>query len=364
MTSPTVTSPTMNTRTDALHEALDRLGGYDYIDGVGFACHGTMGAEALSSLGHDDLVPSWVDAYTARNAPIPAPPRTDRIDPADERSWRPALGDLSRVSDWAVMFREALWNEPWPAVVGRWAPRLLPGYGGGLTHGLLRVAHAVRAMPGGHTASSLLLDELAKGLAAWAASYTVLPGTPVLDGDLGPDEAIARLPRPREAWSPIEAGTFSRLNEVAGYPAAVAALGPPADVHEGLSELTAAFCRTMLAYPDALPQGLVHAVTPIAAARSLVPCLPAASVDALYTRAWQVGAAIVVGFTPPPRRDRPTRVPDRAPLRPDELIARAVEHRDTHVVKFTEACAREHALRPDPVYLYAAQHLIERTPPW
>ncbi|CAM5570622.1 Questin oxidase family protein OS=Streptomyces rimosus subsp. rimosus (strain ATCC / DSM 40260/ JCM 4667 / NRRL 2234) OX=1265868 GN=SRIM_018045 PE=4 SV=1 [Streptomyces rimosus subsp. rimosus] len=32
----------------------------------------------------------------------------------------------------------------------------------------------------------------------------------------------------------------------------------------------------------------------------------------------------------------------------DELGARAVEHGDEHVLKFTEACRREYALRPDP----------------
>jgi hypothetical protein len=49
---------------------------------------------------------------------------------------------------------------------------------------------------------------------------------------------------------------------------------------------------------------------------------------------------------------------------PPELVARATEHKDPHVVKFTEACLREHALRADPVYLLAAQHVIDKTPAW
>jgi hypothetical protein len=355
----------MITRTDALHDALDRLAAYDYVDGAGFACHGPMGAEALSALGRDDQVPGWVDAYVARHAPIAAPPADRRIDPGDERSWRPALSDFSRVSDWAAMFREALWNEPWQAVLRRWAPRLLPGYGGGLTHGLLRTAHAVRAMPRQHAPSGLLLDELAKGLAAWAVWYTELPGRPVLGGELDVDQAIARLPRPAGPWTPLEAGTFSRLDEVAGFADAVAALAPPAGaVPQGLSGLTAAFCRTMLANPDVVPQGLVHAVTPVAAARTLLPHLPDASAERLYAHLWQVGAAIVVGFTPAASPERPAPIVDRVPLRPDELVARAIKHRDPHVVKFTEACAREHALVPDAVYLHAAEHVLAHTPPW
>jgi hypothetical protein len=319
----------VTTRTDVLHDALDRLSGYDYLDGAGVPCHGSIGAGALSALGLDDQVPGWVDAYMSRHAPIAAPPPTGRrIDPEDEQSWRPALGDFSCVADWAAMFREMLWNEPWPAVLRRWAPRLLPGYGGGLAHGLLRTAHAVRAMPTGHSPSGVHLDELAKGLAAWAAWYRELPGPPTLNGLTG-------------------------LAGLSGRPG-------------GLSDLSAAFCRTMLANPAAVPQGLVHAVTPIAAARTLLPYLPEPAADGLVAHLWHVGAAIVASFTPPARPGLDLRGPiaGRAPLRPDELIARAIEHRDTHVLELTEACAREHALNPDPLYLYAAQHLLARTPPW
>jgi hypothetical protein len=308
------------TRTDVLHDALDRLAGYDYLDGAGCAYHGSIGAGALSGLGLDDQVPGWVDAYMSRHAPIAAPPPTGRrIDPDDEQSWRGALGDFSRVTDWAASFREMLWDQPWPAVLRRWAPRLLPGYGGGLAHGLLRTAHAVRAMPTEHPPSGLLLDELSKGLGAWAAWYRELPG---------------------------------RRGRVTA----------------ALSDLSAAFCRTMLANRDAVPQGFVHAITPIAAARTLLPYLPEPSADALYAHLRHVGTAIVVGFAPPhagaagPAMRGP--IAERAPLRPDELIARAIEHRDTHVLELTEACAREHALNPDPVYLHAAEHLLTHTAPW
>lgn len=353
----------MTTRTDALHEALDRLAGYDYVDGPGFACHGSMGAEALCALGVPDLVPGWVEAYTVRHAPIAAPPARQRIDPEDERDWRAALGDFARVSDWAELFREALWDEPWQAVVARWVLRLLPGYGGGLTHGLLRVSHAVRAMPADHRPPAVLLAELAKGLASWAAWFKPLPGRPTPRGDLGLDRAIARLPRPVEPWSPLEAGTFSRMAELPDYAEAVAALRRPDTIDEALSDLTAAFCRTMLAHPRAFPQGLVHAVTPVAAARALVPHVPDLSIEALHAQLWQVGAAIVVGFTRPAGPAGPACA-DRTPPRPDEIVARAIDHRDPHVVKFTEACAREHALRPDPVYLEAACHVLDHMPPW
>jgi hypothetical protein len=364
-------------RQDAIADAVERFGAYRYTDGVGFAFHGPMGVEALSTLGHDDLVAGWAEEYKARHAPIAAPPPVARLDPDDEATWRPALGDPARVSDWAALFADQLREHPWRTVVRRWAPRLVPGYAGALTHGLLRVAHGVRAMPAAGAPDDVLLDELTLGLAYWAATLHTLPGSdrPGLGGTLSLDAAIAGLPRPIEPWSPVEAGTFSRIGELTGFPAAVAALAtPPPSLDDGLSDLTAAFCRVLLANPDVFPQGLVHAVTPVAAVRTLVPYLPDAVRDQLYARMWRTGAAIVCGFTPADRggsavsgvgpagdasRDGDGDVPSL-----EDVIADAVEHRDPHAIKFAEACAREHARRPDSVYLRAARHVVNRTPRW
>jgi hypothetical protein len=37
-----------------------------------------------------------------------------------------------------------------------------------------------------------------------------------------------------------------------------------------------------------------------------------------------------------------------------------VENGDEHAIKFTEALLAEHALRPDPAYLAAAEDAVER----
>jgi hypothetical protein len=42
----------------------------------------------------------------------------------------------------------------------------------------------------------------------------------------------------------------------------------------------------------------------------------------------------------------------------DELIDRAIACGDEHAIKFTEVCLREHAFKPDPVFLAAAAHAI------
>jgi hypothetical protein len=354
----------MITRPDALNDALERLDGYGYLDAPGFASHGPMGAETLSTLGHDELVGSWVDTYKARHQALDVPPSTDRIDAHEEAGWRSALGDMSRVSDWAELFRRELAEQPWPAVLQRWLPRLLAGYGGALTHGLIRVAHGVRALPAEAPPSGLLLGELAKGLAFWAASFTPLPGRPGLHGRLALADALARLPRPDEPWSPIEAGTFARMGELHRFPPAAEALGRPASIDGALSDLTAAFCQAVLAASGPTANALVHTVTPTAAARTLQPYMSEVSVETAYAQLWHVSAAIVCGFAPPMASAGTTGEPDLETPDRTEILARAVEHRDTHVLKFAEACAREDALRPDPVYMRAAQHVLRQLPAW
>jgi hypothetical protein len=79
----------MTTRTDALADALERLDGYAYLDGPGFAVHGPMGAETLSALGHNDMVAGWVEAYKLRHQPIETPPPRHRSRPTMSRAGAP-----------------------------------------------------------------------------------------------------------------------------------------------------------------------------------------------------------------------------------------------------------------------------------
>jgi hypothetical protein len=350
-------------RAEALDDALDRLTDYPYAVGPGMATHGPMGAEALSALGHDDLVGSWVEGYKARNEPIDAPPATARLAPEDESGWKSALGDQARLTDWHELFTRQLQERPWPDVLERWVPRVLPGYGGALTHGLLRTAHAVRGLESTEEPSPLGLAELARGLSYWAGTYKQLPGSPALQGDLPLDEAVDRLPR-ATGWTPIEAGTFARIAELDTFVDAVEALAPPPSIDEALSDLTVSFARLLVARPDVLPFSLIHAVTPVAGARTLVPYLPIGSTRQLYGHLWHVNAALTAGFVPHRTGDAEGSALNRELLEPAELVARAAEHRDAHVIKFTEACLREDAIRPDPAYRLAAQHVIEQTPPW
>jgi hypothetical protein len=361
MTSSPVTDLHGPTRADALNDALERLADYRYLDGPGFACHGPMAAEALSSLGYDQEVAGWVERYKASHPPIPAPPTSTQVDLSSTESWQQALGDSSRISDWDVAFRNELSITQWPSVLTLWVARLLPGYAGGLTHGLLRVAHGVRGLSSSDQASPLMLDELAHGLAMWSATFVRLPGRFPLEGGLSLEQALAQLPRPASPWSPIEAGTFTRISELVEFPARVGALGPPASTTDALAHLSETFCRIIEANPDVFPVPLVHTVTPVAALRTLVPYLPGVSLDNLYAQIWQVNAAIISGFTPKAVELR-ADIHTTEAFSPIEIAARAVEHADAHVIKFAEAATREYASHPSSAYLYAAQSVWQRVP--
>ena len=353
-------------RADVLDEALDRLAGYSFTDGPGMATHGPMGAEAFAGLGHDDDVADWVEAYKASHEPIPEPPANERLDLADAASWQPALGDPSRLADWRDGFRRSLADEPWADVLRTWLPRLAPGYAGAFTHGLIRTAHAVRIVQLRPEPSAQGLAELATALAYWAGTYRALPGDAILRGTTSLADALAQVPRPDQPWTPVEAGMFTRVGELDGFAESVGRLAPPAAIDQGLSELTATLARLMIARPDAMPFGLVHAVTPVAGVRTLLPYLDPGDHRLVYGYLWRVDAAIVAGFVPSPvdaatlapAGDDPPEMPT-----PPDLVTQAAEHRDPHVVKFTATCLSENALAPDPAYLLAAQHVIHKTPP-
>jgi hypothetical protein len=127
---------------------------------------------------------------------------------------------------------------------------------------MIRTASAVRALQGDETPSALMLDELARGLALWAASFNVLPGEPRLAGSLPLAGAMERLPGPKAPWRLFEAGTFEHIEELQGFPAAVEALAPPGPIDTALSLLAAHFCRVILSHPDVISVPLVHTVTP------------------------------------------------------------------------------------------------------
>jgi len=336
--------------TEVLDEGLSRIAQTGPEFGGGLSNHAPMAAEAMVRLGRTDAVEHWLDDYLGR---LDEPPQAS--EPITGQAWGEALGQMRRVADWEVYFREQMTNAPWRDVLARWWPRLLPGVAAAATHGVIRASHAARSLSTTDTAQRR--DELARGLAYWAAGYLEL-GAASAGGHLDLTAALGGLPvaplppRPGLITENLKAG-------LAGQPAftaAVGALKPPADAVADLGDLAREFTRVFLRYGRQQPIALLHAVTAPVAARSVLPLLPGEVARPTYDALWQVGAALYAVYTGGVSAEP---LPSSAPPSRDSVTERAVATGDAHAIKLTEACLRLHAESPDPVLLHAAARASE-----
>jgi hypothetical protein len=338
-------------RDDVLDEGLSRLAATGPEFRGGLSNHGPMGAEALVRLGRTDDVEPWLDSYLPR---LEQPPgTTGRI---TDETWREALGAARRVTDWEQYLSDQFSEEPWQQVLARWWARLLPGVAAAATHGIIRTSHAARSLD--QAPSQERRDELARGLAYWAASYLELPGAPHTTGRLSLDDAVGGLP---VAPGPVPPGLITERLRTAlaaepRFPAAVSALRPPADVPADLLDLGRTFARIFLSYGRTQPIDFLHAVTAPVAARSVLRVLPASLARPSYDALWQVAAGLYSGYATDAVIEP---LPGTEPPSPAAVTERAVATGDVHAIKMTEACLRLHAESPDPLLLHAAARASE-----
>jgi hypothetical protein len=137
-----------------------------------FVDHSTMGPEALVGLGIGHAVTRWIARHRAR--PYDAPVSGISIPVA----WREAVGRKDCYGDWLRHFEWELSERPANAVLDMWVERFAHDVGTLLFHGLIRTAHAARALQQKDTVARR--GELARGLALWAIGLRSSPpkGTP------------------------------------------------------------------------------------------------------------------------------------------------------------------------------------------
>ncbi|AEN14114.1 MULTISPECIES: questin oxidase family protein [unclassified Streptomyces] len=307
-------APTYN---DAMAEALERLSTVGYEHGTRtLVNHAPMAAEALAHMGYTEAVSPWLDRTLTRHVYHEAPEPRWRLSPDDPAEWRAALGDFSRVGDWTALFARRLEEEPWRDVLALWWPRLIPGVLSMLGHGVIRTAHAVRALERAGEEDRLQRGELAHGLGYWAARYQA-----------GPD------------------ATGGAATEEAG------------DAMEALDRLTADNAGVYATARPRFPVPLVHAVTTPAAVRLVSAYVPArqrwpsylatAEATRVMRSTFAAGSAIT---RPEPPADAPSAA---------EAFATAVEIGDEHAIKLAEVAVRLDSRAPDHRYA-AASHTANR----
>src|SRR5499425_3622710 len=235
--------------------------------------HGPMAAEALVVLGRDDTVVAWAERYRRKLNAMPS-----SRSPITTEDWAEALGVIDRFPDWVGFFRAKLAETSWRAVFREWITRLLPATPSAGGHGLIRTAHALRALADAETA--LRIEELGVALAYWAAYYRKLPGTPRHAGTLDLGDALLRMPLflSGQARPGMPREVYLRVMQAHGrdFSDAVNAAAEPESVEHALSSLTEAGARMYLANASSQPLVLLHTVTAPAALRSVLPHLSAA----------------------------------------------------------------------------------------
>lgn len=337
-----------------LDEALEALKGYGPEYAGGLANHGPMAAEALWALGEPDAALPWAERYR-RHLDGAIPKKTA----VTNENHREALGDLSRHGDWRLFFERQLSEATWRSVLSRWAAVLAPGFIGAAAHGVLRTAHAARALASSET--SLRRSELAEGLAYWAASFHVLPERKEHPSRLVPSQALGHVPLLPEGLrytgGLIQAGLVG-LDAFEPFARTIDLVDTAGDSSAFLSDLTRVFAHVYLSNADATGRVItfIHTVTGPSAVRLLLPHVDTRTASRLLRYAWQGNAAIYSAFA---KETASLRV-SPAKTTWEELADRAVASGDEHAIKFTEACRRENTLAPDDVYAVAAAHAVER----
>lgn len=344
---------------EQLQEAYERLHRYgpefggDEEGNHGLTNHGPMAVEVLIRRGLDINVDRWLDRYVRRLAVLPAAGT-----PITADTWPQAIGDHHRLPDWTVWFTDQLRHRPWTDVLTEWWPRLLPGIVAGSTHGVIRVGHAVRALratdPG--TPPRPALHELAHGLAFWAARYRPLPGSLRPTGQMSAAQALDAIPR-LEDQTGLIAHRLTRLVENPRWSRGVRGIRPAdtRQVPRRLAELVDAATRDYLVRGHGSPVLLVHSATAPNAVLHTLQVLPERLWAMSFDAAWAAAAAITASYAPadPAPRSEVTQAPsDEDPV--TEILHRAADHGDEHVIKFTDTAAEAYERSHDPDLLAAA----------
>ncbi len=342
-----------------LDEAFERFLLVDFEYAGGLANHGPMAVEALESIGHQALIPAFVDSYAPR-LPLARKGRTLR---PEERG--AALGQPERAADWAADFEGALAGDDWKAVAMPAIAELLPGLFAAAGHGLLRTVHALRALE--RVDNPIRRRELARGLAYWSANFRRLPGEPgactehggaaTAEAAMDPGallQAIQRLAARGEARETFDEAV-RHLDGHAAFCGAIERVPVPGE--KDVDAFLAATCRAAAALYVAHAEAriaYVHAVTIPSAMRWLAGRLSPTDAQRGAVYAFQAVAALhaVLGGTPARAAvdDDVARVSESW----DEVRYRAACSLEEHAVKLAEACWREDRLGADPIFRLAA----------
>lgn len=302
----------------------------------GFASHHPMAIAALDAMGAtDEDLARFESRYLSQLDSLGKPVVV--IEPGDEAAH---LGSSRAFPEWVDYFSAALERDGPHAVLHRWVDRLMPAVAAAAFHGAIRAAYAL---------DSDARDELAHGLAYWAASYRTLPSAPRPSGKRSPLEALAAVSRDTACAAKRPRGRNIVENSLE------AARGPcfalhAASVDPGQLSIDSVARAVLHAYVGSGDFTLLHAVTGTHAFRLLGPF--ASEPEAALLDLWGAVLAAYIGAGAPPVAAWALEGDDT--LDWPAIHSRAVRREDEHDIKLAYSCWREWQHRGDDLYRRAA----------
>lgn len=325
-------------------EALAQLApcGPDLTNGL--TSHMPMVVEALCRMGCGDMAGPWVHARL--DSAAAHPPAKSVL---HDGNWQGYLGKPDHFTGWRNFFAAEVGAMELRELLDKWVPRLAPGYAGAATHGILRAAHAARAMTDHDTPQRR--DELAQGLAYWAATYLPLAESDPAGVTAKPlDDALEAIP-----LVPLD----ERQNN-GSIVMALIVLGARPDfaplIHTlDMGDDHRATCLDMVEAlgPVFLAQAVdplstivfTHGITSLMASHFFCGQISRKSGQKLIRYGWQAVAGLYACYADPALERH-----DPAPERTEDIIEAAIIHGDDHVIKLSEACINFDGLRPNPLF--------------
>lgn len=307
-------------------QALAELLATDVLYGSGLANHGPMVVEALEHLGQTHMTEPFMRAYF----------------PLLEAK----VATAEPPQDWAAFARREL-------------VELVPAAAAIAGHGLLRVAHAIRALE--RTDTSTRRADLAEAVAYWNQGERI-EGPTVLQGDVALGDVVARVPRLTDVDATgmlTDALTAAASND--DVQAAVRSLAAPVDAAVFLRDLALASADRYVVNDDGHSFAFIHGVTVSMMAQGLLRYLddPATAQLCAAVAGFVIYAIAAYDQLP---QDSGDVERFKSPSVTGELLAApAAATLDDHTIKFTDACLTLAAETGESLPLHAAATRIAAT---
>jgi hypothetical protein len=323
----------------ALQSLLDQYQHLPPEYGDSLSNHLPMALQALHNLGADEQrLHNFAASYVTRFRPWPHA-GTGQV----KQQWQSLRGDISAFSDLRTTFMANLQRHGTEVTLQMLLPDLWPGVAAAAFHGLIRTAHASQA---GHA------DELASGLAYWAARWqAIAPGLPGPALAFGEWSAglVAQAGGARPAGRLITQRMDAVQHTTAHQDLASRLVLGPATLHP-LSEFA------LHQYARSGNFTVLHLVT---ASRAAGVVLAAANAEqhAMALKALvpaYTAAFLASGIAPP----NPSTTPMSTIRTWPEIIAAAIQSDDDHTIKLVHASLQLAQMHGDAICQRAAERAL------